>query len=418
MDHFRDRRVPWYIGLFLITAGTAVFGITDIFWTFFVSRLLQGISSAILYTVGLAVLVENVNKDEVGRYMGSAMSCNNFGIILSPLLGGIFYEKAGKYAVSGLMAGLSAIDITLRLMMKEKNSGPSTNQSYSGSSNQNEKPGKAPTSSSSHLTTMTLSNITNPSTEMLYTRPQTPPQSRLAGIYKLIRSPRLLAALYGCFVNECIVASLCAVLPLFVHQTFHWTSLQAGCLFLAIAIPGLAGPLAGLLADKLGARWVAISGFLLTTPSLILMLLAKTDSTHDIILLCVFLSLAGSTIIFFLSPLGADLSAIADEISADTGMDMYASAFSLMNSALAAASIIGPLFMGWIQKDIGWTGTCVALGLMCFSGAIPCVSSTHYNDMNFKLTISTTSYCLPVEELAQVHQQQREQNPEDDGSKA
>jgi MFS family permease len=360
----------------LIIAGTVVFGITDKFWTFVISRLLQGVSSAILYTVGLAVLVENVNKDEVGRYMGTAMSCNNFGIILSPLLGGIFYEKAGKYAVFGLMAGLSAIDITLRLLMKEQGRDATVTPFngkviYAG----DELDQKPPTSSSSHLTAITLSNIANPSTEKLYTTPQPPPPGRLAGIFKLIRSPRLLTALYGCFVNECIVASLCAVLPLFVNQTFHWTSLQAGCLFLTIAIPGLAGPLAGLLADKLGARWVAVSGFLLTTPALILMLLVKNDSVHDIVVLCLLLSLAGSTIIFFLSPLGADLSVVADEISADTGMDMYASAFSLMNSSLAAASIIGPLFIGWLQKEVGWTGTCVAMGVMCFSGALPCVSS-------------------------------------------
>ncbi|QDS71407.1 hypothetical protein FKW77_003198 [Venturia effusa] len=365
---------PWYAGLFLIIAGTIVFAIIDSFWTFVVSRLLQGASSAILYTVGLAVLVENVSKDEVGRYMGTAMSCNNFGMILSPLLGGIFYEKAGKYAVIGLIAGLSAIDITLRIMMKEQR--PNANLVHEHITTSIEELGKAPASSSLYLPTITVSTIADASTEKLCTSPQTTSSGRLAGIYKLVRSPRLLTALYGCFVNECIVASLCAVLPLFVHQTFHWASLQAGCLFLAIAIPGLAGPLAGLLADKLGARWVAVGGFLLTTPSLVLMMLAKNDSVHDIVLLCVFLSLAGSSIIFFLSPLGADLSAVADEISVDTGMDMYASAFSLMNSALAAASIIGPLFVGWIQKEFGWTGTCVAMGAICLSGAIPCALFT------------------------------------------
>ncbi|KAE9972877.1 hypothetical protein EG327_009353 [Venturia inaequalis] len=379
VDHFRNRHVPWYVGLLLAIAGTMLFGITDNFWTFFVSRLLQGVSSAILYTVGLAVLVENTNKDEVGRYMGTAMSCNNFGIILSPLLGGIFYEKAGKYAVFVLMVGLTGIDITLRLMMKEQNSRLETNPYHSRISNPNERPRLTPTNSSSHLITTTLSSSTKLSTGKHHTSPQIPGQARLAGIYKLIRSPRLLTALYGCFVNECIVASLCAVLPLFVHQTFHWTSLQAGCLFLAIAIPGLAGPLAGLFADKFGARRVAISGFLLTTPSLTSLLLAKTDSTRDKILLCVFLSLTGSTIIFFLSPLGADVSAVADEISVESGMDMYASAFSLMNSALAAASIIGPLVVGWIQEELGWTGTCIALGAICFSGAIPCVFFTGGN---------------------------------------
>jgi hypothetical protein len=53
-------------------------------------------------------------------------------------------------------------------------------------------------------------------------------RTRLPGIMRLIGSPRLLAALYGCFLNECVVTSLCAVLPLFVKQTFNWKALQAG----------------------------------------------------------------------------------------------------------------------------------------------------------------------------------------------
>lgn len=115
---------------------------------------------------------------------------------------------------------------------------------------------------------------------------------RLPVIIKLIRSPRLLAALYGCFINECIVASLCAVTPHFVNSTFNWTSLQAGLLFLTIAIPAFAGPLAGALVDKLGACWVAIVGFLLTTPSLILLRLVDHNSKDQMILLCGLLTLA------------------------------------------------------------------------------------------------------------------------------
>lgn len=53
---------------------------------------------------------------------------------------------------------------------------------------------------------------------------------------------------------------------------------------------------------------------------------------------------------------------------------MYASSFSLMNTALAAAGVVGPLFFGWLQDRFGWKATCTAMGLLCFSGAIPCVS--------------------------------------------
>jgi MFS family permease len=83
----------------------------------------------------------------------------------------------------------------------------------------------------------------------------------------------------------------------------------------------------------------------------------------------------GCTIICFLSPLGADLSFVADEVSDALNMDMLASSFSLLNSALAAAGIVGPLFVGWLQQTLGWRATSIAMGILCLSGALPCVST-------------------------------------------
>lgn len=53
---------------------------------------------------------------------------------------------------------------------------------------------------------------------------------------------------------------------------------------------------------------------------------------------------------------------------------MYASSFSLMNSSLAAASVCGPLFYGWLEERFGWEASTVAMGALCLSGALPCVS--------------------------------------------
>jgi predicted MFS family arabinose efflux permease len=318
VDHYHNRRVTWFIGLVGIVVGNLLFGAGDSFSLLLASRLLQGAASAILYTVGLAVLVESVNKDGVGTYMGLAMSCNNFGIIMSPLLGGVMYQTKGKMAVFGIMGGLIGVDITARLLMIE--SRPQSRDARRRlqdvqaslaekipiiSVYEADEISLSTTSSSSidsqhelleqveigmkaeQLDPLSISISRDPATQKPFGA------SRFRGVLRLIRSPRLLAALYGCFINECIVASLCAVLPLFVERTFHWTSLQAGCLFLTIAIPGLAGSLAGMLADKVGARWVSVAGFALTTPSLIAMMAVKSDGTAQAILLCALLTLAG-----------------------------------------------------------------------------------------------------------------------------
>lgn len=51
---------------------------------------------------------------------------------------------------------------------------------------------------------------------------------------------------------------------------------------------------------------------------------------------------------------------------------MYASSFSLMNCALAAAGLLGPLAAGGIEERFGWNATTIALGALCASGMMSC----------------------------------------------
>src|ERR1700722_16464256 len=113
-------RIPWYAGIVLMSVRTVFFGISSRFWMLIISRILQGFASSILYTAGLAVLVDTVSRDEVGQWMGTAMSCNNIGIIVSPLLGGIIYDKSGKMCVFAIMVALGAMDVVLRVLMNKR----------------------------------------------------------------------------------------------------------------------------------------------------------------------------------------------------------------------------------------------------------------------------------------------------------
>ncbi|KAI8934781.1 hypothetical protein NX059_008468 [Plenodomus lindquistii] len=372
VDRTANRRIPWYLGIVLITIGSILFGTSTNIAMLMCSRILHGLSSSILYTVGLAVLVDTIDKDEIGKWMGTAMSCNNVGIIISPLLGGIVYDKAGKNAVFGIMLGLGAIDIVLRVTMKER---PKTTMMFTNSASSSvtviggdEKEKSAP-----QVEVASLS-----STQDNDSRPTEKPSriSRLPGVIALLRQPRLLAAMYGVFINETIIASLCATLPLFVHNQFHWTALPAGLLFLCIAIPALGGPIAGALSDRFGARWIAVTGFVATAPLLVLLRLVEHDTMQHKIVLCVLLTLAGSTVTLFLAPLGAECSFVAEEASKTMGCDLYASSFSLMNCALASAGLLGPLAAAGLMESVGWKWKTVVLGCFCATGIVPCALVT------------------------------------------
>ena len=64
--------------------------------------------------------------------MGTAMSCNNIGIIISPPLGGIIYGKSGKMCVFAIMVALGAMDVILRVLKNVKTgSHPQSSQTKS-----------------------------------------------------------------------------------------------------------------------------------------------------------------------------------------------------------------------------------------------------------------------------------------------
>ena len=285
-----------------------MFGFAKAAWVLVVSRLLQGLSAAVVYTVGLALLVDTVGRDNIGQWMGTALSSSSFGLIVSPLLGGIVYAKAGYLAVFAMAMGLIVVDILMRMFMIEKKTAakylpaeallPSESGIYGTFTDQQarENASRKPTNgsvneSNNELNGSTRSQLNGSENRGSDAKPKK--RSNVPTVITLLSIPRLLAAIYGIFVNVSILAAFDGVLPLFVKTTFHWNSLAAGLIFLCVAVPALTGPLVGRLSDKIGPRWIAVAGCSLTAPPLILLRLVDHDSIDQKVLLCVLLTLCG-----------------------------------------------------------------------------------------------------------------------------
>ncbi|KAL9008482.1 MAG: hypothetical protein Q9173_006396 [Seirophora scorigena] len=388
--------VTFYAGLLILAAATLLFGLAKASWVLLISRLCQGLSAAVTYTVGLALLVDTVGRDNIGQWMGTALSSSSFGLIVSPLLGGIVYAKAGYLAVFAMALSLIVVDIIMRLIMIEKKSaakyksieeltpangfyGTFTSEQDAGNEQnigpaspvkRQQEPDKAPL----------LSGSSKDSSRM---------KGKMPTILILLGMPRLLAAIYGIFVNVSILAAFDGVLPLYVKGLFDWNSLNAGLIFLCLAIPALTGPLVGKLSDKTGPRWIAVAGCALTAPPLILLRLIAHNSMEQKILLCGLLICCddllnvwttGFTLILIVSPVAADLSAVVEEKEkADPDAfgpgGAYGQAFALFNCSMAAATLFGPVVAGALVEAYGWGVMTAAMGVFAFSGAIPAVSS-------------------------------------------
>ncbi|KAG0648064.1 putative MFS-type transporter [Hyphodiscus hymeniophilus] len=394
-DRSSNRSVTYFAGLFILAGATLLFGFAKAAWLLVVSRLLQGLSAAVVYTVGLALLVDTVGRESIGQWMGTALSSSSFGLIISPLLGGIVYAKAGYVAVFAMSMSLIVVDIVLRMFMIEKRvaegylakivttRAPNSHaygtfadeQRYDRNNYDSNSPAVPGSSSDQTLTDGEEDTLLTTARRTAKGKANSGRLS-LPPVVTLLTSPRLLAALYGIFVNVSILATFDGVLALFVKTTFHWDSLSAGLIFLCIAIPALAGPLVGSLSDRLGPRWITVSGCGLTAIPLILMRLVENDSKEHQILLCCLLFACGCTLILIVAPVAADLSVVVEEKEEEQpGIfgpgGAYAQAFALFNCSMAAATLFGPVFAGALVQNYGWKAMTLAMGIFSLTGAIP-----------------------------------------------
>ena len=301
------------------------------------SRILQGLSTSIVYTTGLSLLVDTVDKEEIGVFMGYFSSSSNVSLLASPLVGGLVYSRAGYYAVFIMLFALIFFDILFRLGLVERKDARKwaerPENDFYGACAEIQEQGRKTDLPYKQLknNNNTTESLVNPSREEQYlnlseedertliadntiptkSHPSTP------SFIILLKSPRLSAAIYGIFINFALLAAFDGALPLFVKRTFGWGSLGAGLVFLCITLPTLIAPLVGLLSDKYGPRWFAVCGFVFTTPSLVLLRQITHDATEQVVLLCALLVLFGTSISEF-----SNLYLNNHQMRASTGIDL------------------------------------------------------------------------------------------------
>ena len=364
-------------------------------------RILQGTSAAVVWTCGLALLADTVGQEDVGQAMGYVGLAMSLGLLVGPLLGGVVFarsispaklarridligSRAGYYSVFGMAFGLIGLDIVLRVVLIEKKAARkwievdevhSLQGHLAAHGAEMELPARqlhshskrddAATNSSQALGIPTEDGGTSAGR-----------QNRLPPIITLLGSRRLLAGLWACLVQASLLTSFDATLPLFVHNTFGWSSTGAGLIFLAIVIPSSVGPFVGILSDRYGPRWFAALGFLLTTPFLVLLRYVTHNSLNQKVLLCALLFFIGLCDTLVFAPITAEITYVV-EAKERKRPGLYgtngamAQAYGLFNMAWAGGCLVGPIWAGMVNETVGWGTMAWTLGLLSFVTAFP-----------------------------------------------
>jgi MFS family permease len=234
------------MGLVILGGATVMLCVGTSITILVVGRLLQGLSAAVVWTTGLALLVDTVGEEDVGQTMGIISMAYSVGILIGPLLGGVVYASSGYYAVFYMAFGLIALDIVLRFSFIEKKVAARwlgfNGIAAPGSTTTTE---TSPTSHELRLRDNSVEIEAQPQRSVEPARPRRPTR-RLPPVVILLGSRRLLAAFWACLVVAVLSTAFDSTLPLYVKRIFGWNSLGSGLLFLALLLPSMVGPVIGM----------------------------------------------------------------------------------------------------------------------------------------------------------------------------
>jgi MFS family permease len=392
-DRSSSRRTPLLLGLLALAGSTVMLCVGRSIGVIAAGRVLQGMSAAVVWVVGLALLVDTVGGDQIGQAMGYVGLAMSLAVLLAPLLGGVVFERAGYYSVWAMAFGLIGLDILMRLVMVERKIAvrwdgrfePKRAEVLDGdgggvAKELEEKTGGTESEDDKTKEPLSDSPIDNdPDRQQDTSNAHNKWFNRLPPVLKLLASRRLLSALWAVLIQSCLLTSFDSVLPLFTKNTFRWNATGAGLIFLPIVIPTFVGPYIGHLSDKQGPRWYATAGFIGCCPFLILLRLVDHNSLKQKVLLCALLALIGLFLTLALTPVMAEVTyAVMDKESRRPkgyyGKNgAYAQAYSLFNMAWAAGCMVGPLLAGLIVNSKGWPMATLILGCVSVVTAVPVV---------------------------------------------
>lgn len=340
--------MPFLLGLIILGGATLLFSLTTSLSLIVLARVLQGFSTAIVFTIGFSLLLDTVGNERIGHAVGFTSMSLSLGLFAGPIVGGFVYDSAGYFAVFIPAFALITLEIVLRLLLRPvPRLGPSL-ESQSESTTHDEESSLLPRSENPEVSHEVSHSTSSP-------------------LLVLLRSPRFLIAMVGMSMINTFLTAFEAVLPVYLHEVFDYSSSQIAIVFLCNTLPMLLSPISGRVVDKAGPFWPALAGFLLAAPSMMLLSLVQKNTFVSSRMLRVFFFFFGCGVSMAMPAMMAEISISTEFVeNQNPGIfgvqGAYSQAYGLSNAAFAVGTLAGPLYAGYIREYAGWTAMSMSLG--------------------------------------------------------
>ncbi|KAM4057405.1 major facilitator superfamily protein [Hirsutella rhossiliensis] len=348
-------------GLALLCASSAAFAFAGSFTILLSSRLLQGMSTAIVWTAGLDMVQDTVPPGQIGEAIGTIFATISAGELVAPMAGGVIYEWAGTHGIFGISAALLVVDFAMRLLVVDSKTAIKYGAGDANDANDANHDGDDGDDGDQDQERYKI-------------------RGDVVGIFKTLpilhcfREPRLHVAMTLSLVQALLIGALDATVPIEAESLFGFSSLQVGLIFTALMTPYLAlGRLAGQAVDRYGTRTVTTLGYLYLAPCLVLLGLpgqhVVSGKYNNISLFCLALAMNGVGLAAVSSPAFVEAIDIVGKYESANpelfGVNgPYAQLFGFNSMYFFAGLGIGPILAGALRSQFGFLNMGVAFAAM------------------------------------------------------
>ncbi|ETS85443.1 hypothetical protein PFICI_03468 [Pestalotiopsis fici W106-1] len=365
-DRAPSRQLPFLCGLVALLAGTVMLALGRSIAVLILARALQGMSATVVWTIGLAMVLDTVGTENLGKTMGVIFSTISVGELVAPVLGGVLYDKTGYGGVFGLAVGIIGIDFVMRLFLIEKKTAAKYDNSLlaNGAVNAREHDHGHGTNGDDDIGPGEQDALLPGKVDEAYKIKHEPSELvRSIPILYCLRNPRLVMALVLSLVQATLLAVFDATVPTEAQTLFGFNSLKAGLLFIALDIPYLVlGPIAGWAVDKYGTKPAAVFGFAWLVPMLVLLRLPTEgleSGRTNIIIYCAMLALNGVGLAVIGSPSFVEASEVVQKYDKANpeffgANGPYAQLYGFSSMFFCAGLTLGPIVGGALKDSIGY----------------------------------------------------------------